>query len=280
MIYITCALYYEAKPFIDFYHLKKDTQYIHFEQFSNDHISLIITGTNPINAAIATTYLLSTNLIHPTDLFLNFGIAGAVHSNIRLGTLCLANHIIDLSSNRQFYPDILYSHSFCEVCLATSPKPILGMDQSLTHCDLVDMEASGCYQAASHFFHAHQIFVVKLVSDHLMDAMNADATMIKELLSLTQLAPLYHWLSSYHLDVNQQPLFNDDELSYITDICNQLHLSVTLKHEFRQICCFMKLSKKDVISDLQQMNDDLMANPCKTKFEGKRYFEQFKLRTI
>ena len=148
---IVCAYLKEAKPLIKYFNLKKIND--KFQIYENENISLIISDRGSLNSAIATTYLLSTRKINH---IINFGIAGS--SEYKIGEIFLINKI-----NENLFPDILISHPFRE-------SEIICFDEVVTEGEykLVDMESEGFFKAAIKFLKAHQIHLIKIVSDNLV----------------------------------------------------------------------------------------------------------------
>ena len=148
---IVCAYLKEAKPLIKYFNLKKVND--KFQIYENEKISLIISDRGSLNSAIATTYLLSVREINH---IINFGIAGS--SEYRVGEIFLVNKV-----NDNLFPDILISHPFRE-------SEIRCFDEVVTEGEykLVDMESEGFFRAAIKFLKAHQIHLIKIVSDNLV----------------------------------------------------------------------------------------------------------------
>ena len=148
---IVCAYLKEAKPLIKYFNLKKIND--KFQIYENEKISLIISDRGSLNSAIATTYFLSTRKINH---IINFGIAGS--SEYKIGEIFLVNKI-----NENLFPDILISHSFRE-------SEVRCFDEVVTEGEykLVDMESEGFFKAAIKFLKAHQIHLIKIVSDNLV----------------------------------------------------------------------------------------------------------------
>jgi len=148
---IICAYLKEAKPLIKHFNLKKSND--KFQIYENENISLIISDRGALNSAIATTYLLSTRNL--SDI-INFGIAGS--SEYKVGEIFLVNKI-----NENLFPDILVSHPFRE-------SEIRCFDEVVTEGNykLVDMESEGFFKAGIKFLKAHQIHLIKVVSDNLV----------------------------------------------------------------------------------------------------------------
>ncbi len=120
MLIISAALYSEAKPFIEFYNLKKDLSYPSFQVFRKEDTALYITGTGPMEAAIITAAFLTRESPAAADLFLNIGICGSRRRDLPLGTPVLCNKLIEAETGRTYYPDVLYSHPFREGSIITS----------------------------------------------------------------------------------------------------------------------------------------------------------------
>ncbi|HZK28340.1 MAG TPA: hypothetical protein VFD00_12470 [Thermoclostridium sp.] len=132
MITIFTALYCEAEPIIRYFDLKRQNNINGFQLFSNNSIHLLITGVGGINAAIGVTSLCSSSINTPTfnDIVVNLGICGAENLTLKKGTILLGNKIIDLSTNKSYYPDMIFRHKFIESTILTSPVPVIGRVRS------------------------------------------------------------------------------------------------------------------------------------------------------
>ena len=126
MIYIACALYCEAKPFIEYYHLQKALTFHHFQVFKNEKFIVIITKQGKIHAAIAVTELFHRYPPKKTDFFINIGIAASAHTNGVIGKGYLCNKLIDGDSERTYYPDFIYQNPFDECSLISVSKEFTG----------------------------------------------------------------------------------------------------------------------------------------------------------
>ena len=114
MIYIACALYDEAVPWIKALKLKKNTAASKFQIFESEAAYLAVTGTGMMNAAVALTYLCTLHMPGKHDIFVNTGVCGAAKECGAPGSLYLIHKITGASSGRSYYPDILYGHPFSE----------------------------------------------------------------------------------------------------------------------------------------------------------------------
>lgn len=160
MLYLSFALYAEAKPFIHEFCLKAENGYAGFQVFSGDNIRLIINGAGNLTSAIHLTAFLSAEHISPDDFFINIGSAASKvrhistfpenghadkvpedkladtspesnRSNVKdcyipctEQPVFLCNKIRELSTGRTFYPDLLHAHNFTEAACITSPVPL------------------------------------------------------------------------------------------------------------------------------------------------------------
>ncbi len=293
MLILTAALYCEALPFIEYYQLKKDTSFIKFQVFRNEDIILLITKTGAIHAAIATAYLCSLITTSPKDIFVNIGVCGSALKEDTPGTVYLCNKIMEWDTKRFFYPDILFTHPFKERSIITSPilvntdKFHTGQSDSdeIVICEtvikqsaLVDMEAAGLYQAASYFYQPQQLFFLKIVSDNLT---NTNITPDK-LTALVQInVPLITgWTANIKSEFDKNDsAFTPEEEDYLGKLSKDLSLSVSMENQLIQLCKYYKLKEGNLIEPIREFFKDISL-PCKTKIEGKKYFEQLSQKFI
>ena len=150
MIYIITALKPEAQAFVDFYKLKK-SKLSDYTVFTNQNITLIISGLGVINARLATQTLIDQYDITDDDIYLNVGICGASREN-KTGQLLEIGSIT--------YEDINYSFK--------DKKEIVCLDSEASDSsyDIVDMESYGFYDAVIHSPAIKSFYIFKVVSDH------------------------------------------------------------------------------------------------------------------
>lgn len=286
MIYISTALYCEAQPFIGHYNLKKDMTESKFQIFRNDSILLIITKTGSINAAIGVTYLCTGHIPGPSDLFINIGICAGMNNDISVGTLFLCNKITEQVTSRSYYPDVLFAHPFLEGSIISSPNIInnkreekyVNEKPNMVKELLIDMEAAGAYQGASIFFQPHQLIFLKVVSDYGTGE-KVTPEKVTDLIG-SNIEKITSWLDQIHSNclVNQISFLEEEE-ECIRKVIVNLQCSVSMEYQLRQILRYYKLAHGSFCKRLNQyMNNPDM--PCKTKTEGKKYFEQLKSKLI
>ncbi len=150
MTYIVTALKPEAQAFVDFYKLQK-SKLGNYATFTNENITLIISGLGATNARLATQTLINNFDITDDDIYLNIGICGA-STRYEIAQLLEVGSII--------YKDINYSFKDREeiVCLDTESS-------DNTH-QIVDMESYGFYDAVIHSPAIKNFYIFKVVSDH------------------------------------------------------------------------------------------------------------------
>lgn len=163
MIYMAVALYVEAEPLIKNMKLKRDSAYDKFQVFTSPNVRLVLTGPGEIHGAAAVSYVCALCPPGRSDVFVNFGICGAA-ADIPRGRLFLIHSIVEGSTGRRFYPDLLWEHDFETAVIETVPVPATAMEGRRAR--LVDMEAAGIYQAAQIYFMQHRMLFFKVVFDH------------------------------------------------------------------------------------------------------------------
>lgn len=164
MINIVTALACEANPIIQHYRLKKEKQNYAFPIYTNDTITLIISGIGRTTAACAVGYMQALhNTTEPLAWF-NVGIAG--HKTRELGEGFLAHRITDAASGQRFYPFF----TFDTPCITDE---VISVDQAETeYADnaAYDMEAAGFYTAAMRFSTCELVHSFKVISDNLQES--------------------------------------------------------------------------------------------------------------
>jgi len=169
--YITTALQAEARPLIDHYRLKQDTESHALRVYRSRDVILVVGGVGKIKSAIATSVLLSAHSERCGIFALNIGIAGAFDDgsgpSCEIGDFFLVNKLVDQSSGRAFFPDLLAKVSCRETLLTTVERPLDRREGITIDRGLVDMEGTGFFQAAATFVGPHQVAVLKIVSDFL-----------------------------------------------------------------------------------------------------------------
>ncbi len=274
MIIITTAFLIEAKPIILNYGLKKDTQVVNFQIYRNNDIILGISGIGKINSAIFTTQILSSFKNFDNVTVINLGIAGCYDKEVDIGSLLLINKIIDVACAKNYYPDILLKHALTEKVIETHDQPVILKQKDIpknSKNNLVDMEVSGFFQAATNFLPPERIHCLKIVSDHL-DTIDLDKEKTALLIS-QKIDAIENFISStQNLVTVEKCKFSDDENNIINKIKEHLKLTVTQKIQLDDWLNINFIHGKKSLKEL----DTFLQKPVKTKFERNNIFSEIK----
>lgn len=266
MIYLSTATYFEGETLIKMLSLKKDNSITKFQVFKSQDVTLIITGCGRISSTAALTYLFSIMNPASTDLLINYGICGTVNKDLKPGTTCLCSKISEHSTGKTFYTDVLYKSPFQENSLETFDTPVTSHN---THIEgeVIDMEASGIYQAATLFLMTHQIYFIKMVSDYIGDNIHKDD--IKNKLNDSS-QRVVKWIKEISPQlVPKGEILSPKDIELLNDIAANLKYSVTMKNELRKKFIYCKLSTGVIPLNLKRYS----KIPCKSKKEGQVYGE-------
>lgn len=159
-IFCFCALPCEARPLIKAWRMHKLAGSHPFAIYTGADRVLVTTGLGKISMAGAMGYALAL-FAPPEPVLLNLGIAG--HPTAALGTMGLADKIVDQDNGKCFYPQMPFTVPCATYPLMTRSKP---ETTYAVEC-LYDMEASAFYELAVKFSSSELIHVVKVVSDNL-----------------------------------------------------------------------------------------------------------------
>jgi nucleoside phosphorylase len=168
MIHIVTALACEANPIIQHYHLRKSGYGFGFPVYSNEAITLVISGMGKFAAASAVGYLQAMPNPAAKDVYdsvkphcwLNVGIAG--HKTMDLGTALLAHRVSDAAEQQRFYP----CFTFNLPCVTADVISVAQAETSYSADAAYDMEALGFCAAASRFSSFELIHCLKIISDN------------------------------------------------------------------------------------------------------------------
>lgn len=276
MLYIVCALYCEANIFIEKLNLKKDIYYKNYQVFKRENFVVIITGCGIISSATAISSYFSLNPPKENDILINVGICGCSVKTGKIGDLFLCGKITDITTNKSYYPDILYVNPFDEKEIITFPT----ICENLKDGVLADMEASGIYQSAVLFFATHQIMFVKIVSDNFNN-IPVKQSEIKLLIekNYDKIMQLAKNATNCVLETKTFDLTND-ELNIYNLICDVLKFTVSMKHKLKYLLYYYKLKGNNVLTLLLEIENKLKTTEIKNKTEGKKYLEYISKKII
>lgn len=281
MIYIACAMYPEAAPFIRRFACKKNDSFRSGQVFRGDEAVVILTGTSPVPAAIALTEALALLPPSDTDCFANAGLCGCSDSTVEPGTVFLIHSITEDSTGRTFYPDILYRHEFPQAALTTYAAVKTAPDSGAF---LFDLEAAGLYQAAIPYFPADRMWYFKIVSDHGTDSGKLTKNDVAELMDAC--APVISdALLRFSSFVPRGGHFSDEDEAVIASFCSSLHCSVTMEHELRRLIQYYELERGGAVAHLREFIASRADDPeagllLRSRKEGKDVLDEFRLSCL
>ncbi|EMJ89651.1 phosphorylase [Leptospira meyeri] len=277
------AVLSEAKPWITKLQAKPMSHSGKFRIFQKENHYIIISGTGKLSMALAVSEF--AHILPKPDRnqmkIWNLGIAGSANSEFSLGDYFWIHKITDAATKRDFYPDRVEKSVFTkETTLTTYDRPItknkasdqfLSLSQEeLENTQLIDMEGSGFFEAASLYFPLENISLGKLVSDHLegnfckaetVESMMAETI---EVLFNEWISPL-PWIGIDSIDTFDWPL--------VESFIQNLRLTETMKHDLKKSIRFFRLRNPKINLPFP---DESLKILLKSKSDLKEYFEQWR----
>lgn len=228
---IVTALRQEARPLIDALGLKQDSSSRRIPVYTSADALLVISGIGKLYAGIATTHAIHLAGESKDKHLINVGMCGAVVDQIALGEAVTVNKIWDHSSGREFFPDMLINHSLQEASLGTFDQPVTTANRPILACDIVDMEASGIFQAAHLFMAPHQMLFLKVATDYL-EFSSDDYSQMQRYYEQS----LDDWLPTLmnceHLD-STDPILSPEQETLLSSVAESMRLTQTQTHQLR-----------------------------------------------
>lgn len=225
MLIWVCAMHCEAKPVIDFYHLKKSHDDNAFDLYRGDNMACIISGIGKLASATASAWIAARHDDTASIAWINLGIAGA--GEYEPGTIFALHQVIDADTGQRYYPAPGADSSLAGgVCLTLSQA-------STDYCEntLFDMEASGFMHSALRFSSAELTQSIKVISDNHHTKIGKDRPRISALIH--QHIELIDQQATALIELNQEIA----ALAIPTESWDQLialaHFSQTQKNRLR-----------------------------------------------
>ena len=284
MITFITALFPEARTIITKLHLKQNPSEPLYQLFEGEHHRLIITGAGMISAAMAVSRHFANYPIQNTsDLVVNFGVAGYTQGqqntsdSAHIGDLFLASHLIERSTGRTFYPDLLYRHTFRLLPVTTTP--VVCTDTSSFYEEtLIDMEASALYQALLPHISPDRMLFFKVVSD-FPGKTSSTAIQPMELLVphidsiLSYVEQLQHFLE--HISA-RTPVLTEKETTLVEHIKYRLPMTETMQNEFQRMLSYAKLSGSSLANSLESFLATLPELPIRGKKQAMPHLQHLR----
>ncbi len=168
----------EAAPIIEKYRLHK-AAHTPFPLYRSEEMELIISGMTPTQSAIAATFILTCRDAMP-DKIVNIGICASTRAEDSIGKCYTIHKIVDTQTQKVYHLPRRQSSLLPQTDIACFAKP---QRQKIGKYHLIDMESSGFYLAAEKFLPKEQIFLIKIVSDHV-DTKIPDASKVNRLIEV------------------------------------------------------------------------------------------------
>ena len=228
---IITALRQEARPLIDALGLKQDPSSRRIPVYSSEDTLLVISGIGKLYAGIATTHALHLAGVSEDNHLINVGMCGAVVDQIALGEAVIVHKIWDHASGREYFPDMLINHTLQEASLGTFDQPVTTANRPILACDIVDMEASGVFQAAHLFLSPHQMLFLKVATDYL-EFSSDDYSQMQRYYeqSVDDWLPVLEY--GQHIGMND-PVISPEQESLLNAVAESMRLTKTQTHQLR-----------------------------------------------
>jgi adenosylhomocysteine nucleosidase len=264
---IVTALRQEARPIIEALGLKQDAASRRIPVFSSGDTLLVISGIGKLLAGIATTHAMHLSGKSDECQLINIGMSGAVVDQIALGEVVTIHKIWDHSSGREFFPDMLLNYGLQEASLGTFDQPVTTANRPILACDVVDMEASGIFQAAQFFISPHQMLFLKVATDYLQFSSDDYAQMRRYYENSVD-----DWISiltdSEPLETRIEVISKEQE-AFLNSVAESMRLTQTQTHQLRDAAMRFLVRGGE---DLHIIKPNIMANP-KHKVLRNQMFE-------
>lgn len=270
MKFIITALHVEARPLIQHFGLKKDPASKRLSVYRKDDLCLAVSGTGKVKSATATAWLLGRYGVDEGSIMLNFGFCGATDPAMATGELLVINKITDAATGRSFYPEMLLKAGLPERMVVTYDAMVTQENAPDAGDAVVDMEASGFFQAAVGFLPVSRILCLKLVSDHL-EGKHLHKEKMSALIEskLPQLEAIIERCGEL---IQKKKDFSAEEKKQLDTLAENLRLSATQQHQLRDCARSYLIRHHKGLKVLQPYMDVMTRN----KTERNRVLENIK----
>jgi hypothetical protein len=158
VIHFVVALREEARPLIEHYRLRGESERSAWALYRSDEVRLVVSGIGRVAAAGATAFLAAQSS-DPRTIWINFGMAA--HRSLEMGACVAGSEVIESATGRRWYPPLIGAGDLASASVCT-------VDAMATHLDddrLYEMEAAGFYPTAVRWASSELVRVLKVVSD-------------------------------------------------------------------------------------------------------------------
>jgi nucleoside phosphorylase len=181
MIFLVCATELEARPFIEYHNLKKQSGPSAYQLYETKNSGLVVTGMGSVKGALYLSEIIRHKQQSGASIatIVNYGIAGSLTDKRRIGDVVEIDTVIKYSAHEfarkkpgkhflSSFPEIVINATECQPnILATSDHPVFNKEDSRNaarYAQFVDMEGYGYAFAANHY--KIPLKIVKGISDY------------------------------------------------------------------------------------------------------------------
>ncbi len=268
MIFIVTALTLEAAPIIDYFKLKKDMTIHPYSVYKGSDIALIVSGVGKLKSAMASVYLYNIYGTGGKDVLINIGFCGTNNKRFETGSLLVVNKVTDMDTGRDYYPDVFFGDGIPQIPVQCYPKIVKVADIAKQTDLFCDMESAGIMEASKKFFYAHNVIVLKIISDYL-EPQKLDKAKLKRYIEINMptLESIINEVRHLNEDSGKLPL--EEGKTSLEDLCLSLRFTQAMK------LILTKEVKRARMNGLEPLNSlkQFYGLKVDSKEEGKKYFE-------
>ena len=255
MIYWVVAMPCEARAIIDELELKRRNLPCRFEIYESPAdktpaSALVVSGIGSRNAEVATAFLAGLySPIQKEDLLINIGICGTCDAEVSTGQ---AFQCVRLSEDartgdhreKSIYPKWRRELNFQAAGLKTAEhivrEEVLAAGKQALQHSLYDMEGYHVLHTAEIFFMPDQMLCIKVVSDHLKDALQITPEKVTELMRPTVgiLKEYVRKNQTVEAKTEDHTIQRDGRINFAVDYYKA---SVGMTAEIRALDCYVEL---------------------------------------
>ena len=268
MIFIVTALMLEAAPIIDYFKLKKDMTIHPYSVYKGSEIALIISGVGKLKSAMASVYLYNKFGSGENDVLINIGFCGTNSKCFETGSLLVVNKVTDIDTERDYYPDVFFGEGIPQIPVKCYSKVVKAQDLTEQKEIFCDMESAGVMEASKKFFFAHNVLLLKIISDYLKPD-NLDKAKLQGYIEMNM--PILDSIIKeiIHLNESLGELPQEEEKASIEALCLSLRFTQAMKLILSKEVKRARINGLEPLYSLKQFSG-IKAN---SKEEGKKYFE-------
>jgi hypothetical protein len=126
---------------------------------------------------------------------------------------------------------MLINHALQEASLGTFDQPVTTANRPMLACDVVDMEASGVFQAAQLFLSPHQMLFLKVATDYL-EFSSDDYSQMQRYYEQS----VDEWLPVVRNTVRlgaQDPVISAEQETFLLSVAESMRLTKTQTYQLR-----------------------------------------------